>query len=189
MKISTILSDQDMADILLVWKDFKPAAIFEISYFENSKRARNDFLKEVEQLKKLLKKLDLKSKIRTNRPKSKNALTKFSIASKDQMIIERILAAEKIKNSMHRKMQIGKLIGYPLTAVKAFAKNESIALNSLPISVKRNKILKFLNFRLSKDWKKELPYLAEKAKILKKAAPSLYKKIRRFNDTPRSERP
>lgn len=166
--MGNILQKNDVADIALVAQGFKPAAMLEITYFKNSKITKREFSKQVNLLKKMLKNLNLQYKMRINYPMSKNELTQFSIIARNQKIIKKILVAEKEKNPVTRRLQIGQLMGYPKTAVNAFAKDKSITISDLPMSIQKNRNLKFLNFRLSKNWRNEIKYLNKRVKILKK---------------------
>jgi hypothetical protein len=172
-----ILSDLDKADILLVANGFKPSALVDISYSPSARFSKTQFKREVGELEKILKALGLKYKLRVNYPKNKTAITRYSFVARDLRTLHNIIRASKKKHIYKRRMEVGILLEYPASAVKAFAEGRSFPIEKLPERVRRRAVMKFLNFRLSEDWKKELLFLERKAGMLKSIAPDLYKEI------------
>jgi hypothetical protein len=171
-----IVDPLSIADILLVSAGFKPAALVEISQNKNSKK---DFQEKIKQLQKELVALSLKSKIHPNYTRNSNVYTRHSIIAKNQKLIKVLARAEKEKNTHKRRTKTGLLLGYPRTAVNAFANNQSLDLDALPKNIKNKTEFRFLNFRLSqKNWKEELIYLKKKVALIKKQYPNFYGKIK-----------
>ena len=112
-----------------------------------------------------------------NYPKSKLAYTKYSVIARDSKTLTKLIAAENQKNDKKRRTQVGILLGYPKTAVKAFGEYKVIDVRTLPSSILKKPEMKFLHFRLSKHWKTELRYVKRRAEIIKKTSPELYKQI------------
>lgn len=177
IKLRGALDDLNKADILLVWSRFKPAAMIELSYFPKSKISKKEFLNRIDNLKKILDELSLKYKLNLNFPKSRYSLTKFSFIARDKKTLSKLIKAQNLKDPKKRRLQVGLLMGYPKTAVKAFANNESIDLNELPEKIIQSKEINLLNFRLSKHWRSELKYLKKKSQELGRVAPELHKRI------------
>ncbi len=177
INLKSIINDLDKADILLVWGKFKPATMIELSYFKTSGFSKKIFHKNIESLEKILRDLKLEYKIRLNYPKSRNELTKYSLITPNKETLKKLIITEIEKNDRKKRMHFGILLGYPKTAVKAFADNRSIKTIDLPITTRRKLELKFLNFRLSKNWRKEIIYLQKKVKAIHSVSPELYQKI------------
>ena len=189
--LKRIIADQEIADILLVWDGFKPAAMVELSYFPRLKFSRKEFYKKIGDLEKILQKLNLKYRLQVNYPKRKKEVTRYSYVARNQRKLKEIIAADAEINTKKRRLKVGLLLGYPKTAIHAFANSK--VLNRFPSYVLKREELKFLNFRLSKHWKEELVYLKRKAEVIKRIVPDLYikiikgsKKIRQFRDVSRS---
>lgn len=170
-----VLSEQEIADILLVWGRFKPAAMIELSYFPAARFSRKEFRKKIGDLEKILQKLDLHYRLRINYPKRKKEVTHYSYIARNQKKLKEIIAADKEGNTKKRRLKVGLLLGYPRTAVQAFANGE--VLNRLPPHVLKREELKFLNFRLSRHWRRELDYVRKRTKAIKKISPKLYQRI------------
>ncbi len=177
LKLEGILDDQDKADTLLVWDGFKPAAMIELSYFPRSKFSRKEFHKKIDGLEKILQKLDLHYRLRINYPKRKKEVTHYSYVARNQKKLAEIIVADAEMNTKKRRLQVGVLLGYPMTAVRAFANGKTFNFKSLPSKISQKNELKFLNFRLSRHWKKEFGYLKKKTEAIKKITPELYRKI------------
>ena len=175
--LNGLVSSLDKADIILVWKKIKPAVMVELSYFQKPNFSKRVFHKKVKELEKILRDLKLEYKIRLNYPKSQKELTKYTLIAPNKKILEKLISAEAENDIYKRRLRFGALLGYPKTAAKAFADNKSISITDLPTNVRRKPELKFLSFRLSKNWRKEIAYLKTKANKIKKLAPELYQKI------------
>lgn len=171
-----VLSKTDFADILLVAHGFKPSALIEVSLQPKSRISKKQFNAEVKTLRRKLKKLSLYFRLSPCFSSSCN-LNKASFVSSKKEILASLVRAEKIKNDKTRRLTIGKLLGYPMSSVRAFAEGRSIETTSLPKRILKKPEMAILNFRLSKNWKKELLYLKKKAFMLKKIAPELYQDI------------
>ncbi len=177
IELKKFLSDQDMADILLVWDGFKPAAIVELSYFPRSKFSREEFHRKIGNLKKILQKLDLHYRLQVNYSKRKREVAHYSYIARNQKKLEEVIVADAEMNTKKRRLQIGVLLGYPKTAAEAFANGKTLNYRNLPSAVSQKKELKFLNFRLSRHWRRELEYMRKRARAIKQITPDLYMKI------------
>jgi len=174
-QLQGLLSDNEKADIILDWFGLKPAAMIEVSCYK--RMSKKDFLKKVATLKNILTGLGLRYKLHLNYPKRSNEVTRYSFVAKNEKIFKRIIVANAEKDIIVRRQRVGKLLGYPSTAIKAFSETNHLHPQDLPIPIKDLEILKFLNFRLSKNWRTELSYVKRRMRIIKRVAPDLYKKI------------
>lgn len=178
MRLTAILDDQHIADILLVWSGFKPAALIELSYFPRIGFSREKFHKKITDLEKIFENSGLCYELRLNYPKSKNEHTRYSSVAKDKKTLVKLKKASTIKNTRSRRIKLGTLLGYPRTAVFSFANGTALDYRDLWQEMRKSKELKFLNFRLSKrHWHRELKYLKKRASAIKQISPELYKKI------------
>lgn len=172
-----LITDQEIVDLLLVWCAFKPTAMIELSYYPRSKFSRKDFLEKTGELEKIFKKIGFHYQLYINHPKNKKEITRYSCVARSEKKLNELLAAYSEKNIKVRRLKLGALLGYPVTAVRAFANGTSLRLEDLPTSILRKDELKFLNFRLSKHWDAELAYLKRKAETIRKVAPDFFTKI------------
>lgn len=170
-----LLADQEIADILLTAAGFKPAAIIELSYPPHETFSRKEFHKKISDLRKTFQKLGLSSRLHINYPKDAREVTRYSYLAKDRKKFKNIAAAEAERNTRKRRLQLGALLGYPTTAIEAFANGK--ALHRLPVIAAKRKESKFINFRLSRHSKRELAYAKRRAELIKQIAPELYKRI------------
>ena len=170
-----LLADQEIADILLTAEGFKPVAMIEVSYPLRATFSRQEFHRKISDLRKILQKLGLSYRLQISYPKDAREVTRYSYVVKDRKKLKKIIAADTERNIRKRRLQLGALLGYPTTAIEAFANGK--ALNRFPATVAKRKESKFINFRLSKHWQKELAYAKRRAKLIKQIAPELYKRI------------
>jgi len=170
-----LLADQEIADILLTRDGFKPAAIVEVSYPLHATFSRKEFHIKISDLRKILQKLGLSYRLHTNYPKNAREVTRYSYVAKDRKKFKKIIAAEAEKNIRKRRLQLGALLGYPTTAIEAFANGK--ALHRLPAIAAKKKESKFINFRLSRHWQKEFEHAKKRAELIKQIAPELYRRI------------
>ncbi len=170
-----LLTDQEIADILLTAEGFKPAAMIEVSYPPRAAFSKKEFYKKISDLRKILQKLGLSCRLQINYPKDAREATRYSYVAKDRKKFKKIAAAEAERNIRKRRLQLGALLGYPTTAIKAFANSK--AIDRLPAIAAKKKESKFINFRLSRHWRKELQYVKRRAELIKQIAPELYKRI------------
>ena len=175
VRLEGFITDQDKADLLLVWDGFKPTAMVELSYFQRSKFSRKEFHKKIGDLEKIFQKLNLCYRLQINYPKRKKEVTHYSYIARNQKKLKEIIAADAEKNIRKRRLKLGVLLGYPKTAVQAFVDGK--VLNRFPPSVLKREELKFLNFRLSKHWRKEFEYIRKRAKAIKQIVPEFYAQI------------
>lgn len=174
-----MLDDQSIADILLVWSRFKPGALVEISYPSRTPISRRKFHKAVADFKEVLGKLGLHYELKVNYPKTADARTRYTPIAKNGKVLKKLAAALREKDVKKRRVKTGLLLGYPKTAATAFAGGDYFSRRDLPSSFSKAKYLKFLNFRLSRFWRKELSYVKRKAGEIKKISPELYTRITR----------
>jgi len=170
-----LLADQEIADILLTVEGFKPAAMIELSYPPRATFPRKEFHKKISDLRKILQKLGLSYRLQINYPKDAREVTRYSYVAKDRKKLKKIIAADTERNIRKRRLQLGALLGYPTTAIEAFANGK--AIDRLPAIAAKKKESKFINFRLSRHWRKELQYVKRRAELIKQIAPELYKRI------------
>lgn len=173
--LSGVMSDHDKADVLLVWSGFKQVALVDISCQKNTKG--KVFTNRIESLEKILRELSLKFKLHVNYPKNTREVTRYSYIAKTDRDLKSIMSADAEKNQKIRRMKTGLLLGYPKSAVVAFANNKSVDAGKLPKRIFEGPIGAFLTFRLSKKWRDELDYVKKYSQEIKKISPEIYKKI------------
>jgi hypothetical protein len=188
LNLKKIFSDEDKLDILLVWNGFKSAALIEISFLNSI--SKNSAKKKVQYLKHLLHRLGLRYRLRINYLQREDEVTYYSFVAKDTSTLKKLISAYAERDRKKRILKTGKILGYPSSAVRAFANRKSINIIDLPISIRKKAEFKFLNFRLSPNWRKELLYVRKIMHELKKISPDFYKKMnkkdRQFKDMPGS---
>mgnify|MGYP001619741896 CR=1 FL=1 len=177
IKLNNLLDNQDIADILLVYGEFKPVTLFEVTCIPHSSTSRSEFRRMVRKLEKYLKELGLRYQLNFNYPKTNKSLTKFSFLAKSEKVLKKIIRANNKKNLQKRRRSVGVLLGYPKSAVESFSKTESIKLDDLPASIKKLPVTRFLNFRISQKWRSELKYVHKRAERIKELSPELYRRI------------
>jgi len=177
VSLQNILNDQSIADILLVRSWFKPSALVEVSYLPHRQYSRSQFLTAVRHLEKILQKLGLFYKLHLNYPKNQNNLTQFSYIALDPKMLKKLIKADERRDTKKRRMEVGKLLGYPKTAVVAFANGKVFARSKLPKAILKTSTIKFLNFQLSRNWKRELKYVRRRAQEIEKISPVLFRRI------------
>ena len=75
---------------------------------------------------------------------------------------------------------VGALLGYPITAVRAFLTPDMLDWDDHPISTEKvsERNMRLLGHRLSKaNWRDEVRYLEASGNYLKKVSPKIYKEI------------
>ncbi|MEK7212463.1 MAG: hypothetical protein AAB686_02190 [Patescibacteria group bacterium] len=175
--LTTLLDDQSIADILLVWSGFKPGALVEISWTPHAAISREGFHKTVSDFEEVLRKLRLQYALKKNYPKTIRTRTAYTCIARDERMLKKLTAALGEEDKKMRRLKIGVLLGYPKTALAAFANNKQFNSRDLPQPVSKAKEFKFLNFRLSQNWQEESGYLREKAREVKRLSPELYARI------------
>ena len=83
--------------------------------------------------------------------------------------------ASAVEAGDHAK--IGKLLGFPKSAVDAFMSKNTLPISQWPISTETvdKSSMKFLNHMISKDnWKKEIAYLPDFSKRVKELSEKIY---------------
>jgi len=72
----------------------------------------------------------------------------------------------------------GLALGIPETAIEAFVNKEIMLVEDLPEEIQNSDEIKFLSFKLSRQyWREELGVARQRMKVTKKLAPDLYKQI------------
>ena len=174
------MRDQEIADIILVESGFKPAAMVELAHpIRASAASWERYQKKVRSFEKTLRDSGLFYALRINRIKTSSDVTKYSYIAKDRRTLKKLAMASAEKNTGKRRLVLGKILGYPISAVRAFARNKSIQNNDIPARVRRSVFWKFLNFRLSQSWREEMEYVYKRARAIRHESPEFYKKIRR----------
>ncbi len=177
VRFGGILTDQDIGDVLLVQGGFKPAAMVELSYPPHVKFSKRKFLKKINDLKQIFRKLDLIYRLYINYPKNSREVTRYSYIARNEKTLKKLIAADAEKVIRKRRLETGALLGYPRTAVETFANGKSLSLEKLPKTALENTEFRFLNFRLSKHWRKEFIYAKRRASAIKNMSPELYNRI------------
>lgn len=177
VRVERLIPDQEIADILLVWKGFKPAAMIELSYVPRVISSKKIFLRKVSDLQNILRGLSLTYRLHINYPTSAREITRYSYIAKNKQKLKGVVGADNEPDTKQRRLCVGKALGYPPTAVKAFA--AGTYLKQSPATITRMPELKFLNFRLSKQWRKELLYVRKKAKAIQKISPELFLRMKK----------
>ena len=173
-----IITDRDKAAVLLVWNGYKPAAMVEISCpWRLSLSSRKQFHKDVMDFKNKLHAGGLFYNIHVNYLREPNDLTHFSYIASSKRLLRGLKSADSLRDIRRRRLRVGKFLGYPMSAVTAFANNESLNIHNLPKHITRNKLQKFLNFRLSKASRQEMKYVRDIARIIRRISPKLFNSI------------
>lgn len=85
---------------------------------------------------------------------------------------------QKLKKAMEENDEdiMGKMFGFPQTAIDAFKKGEIINDNDLPKEIREQDYFKFAtSFKMSKDhWREELDYIKKWADFVKETSPKIY---------------
>ena len=90
------------------------------------------------------------------------------VIAKDKEDLEKHKEVEDIKDGNQHDAELGKLLGYPETAVDAFAKHQTLQIDELPQFVKESGILDFITFAFSKEhWRDELEVLKKQIMLAK----------------------
>lgn len=188
------LGSQDRMNLILTYLGEKPASTVEIEYFAKKPlETVEEIIKEKEGLEQTLNEVGLEFKMLETEKTDENGFDekefKFLVAENRENLDE----LEKATLEGDDK-KIGSLFGFPETAIEAFDKGkreERLAETMLDegewwkkLSSKEKKafleekVLNFLNFKLSKEhWEEELGQVRKWQKTLEKEAPELYQEI------------
>ena len=171
------MGNQDKVDIILTYKQFKPAGKIELFFKPGYKSySEQDFETNIEKVEKIFKDLSLPYELEISKEKD------FHIAvfyiGKDSECRDRIKRAFSEKDNDRKDLIVGKELGYPSTAIEGYRNRKIKKFNSLPEEVRNSEYIKFLNFQLSEDhWEEEFETVKERADELQKISPDLYQKI------------
>ncbi len=183
------LDVQSKQDLFLVYVNAKPAMRYpsyskyyriesEVKKRENLQKIESG-KKEIEEILKIIKLFYLFEEFLLDDNGLKGY--RFLIGKNEKNVIE---LRDALKSESAE--EIGLALGYPKTAVRAFAEGEILDkydyLRFLPQKEKekleKEKIFKFVNFGLSKEnWKEELNIIRNYQILIKQNAPSLYNEI------------
>lgn len=164
--------DESKVDLLLASKGLKKAT--EFIFFEPQK-ITEEILDKTEQI---FKKLGLYY-IRNRRELTDSMKWKEYIIGKNK---EDVLLFQKLWNKgddfRERTKILGKLLGFPETAISAYIKKETISKFDFFEQVKRGNFLAFGSFAFSKDnWKEEVKIVEKWSKTIKNMDRNLYNKM------------
>jgi len=94
---------------------------------------------------------------------------------------------QKLKKAMEENDEdlMGKMFGFPQTAIDAFKKGEIIDDNDLPKEIKEEDYFKFAtSFKMSKEhWREELGYIKKWADFVKEKSPKIYEEYVEMMET------
>ena len=133
-----------------------------------------DTEEEIMEEEEKIKSLGLKFKKINQEEKGKRYNAKF-IITKDENVLDELSEINSSKD--HEKF--GSLMGYPLSAIKAFTEGNCLSIEEERELLKQNPGIVFHNFRLSKDRNtEEIEILKHWNNLLKREAPDLYDELR-----------
>lgn len=185
------LFDLHRMGIILTYLGEKPASLTQVAYNVNAPESEiKKELSKKEKIQKVLEQAGMKFEIVEKSEKTEEGVElkryTFLIAKKEE-VLEALKKAFELKD--HETM--GRLFGYPETAVEAFVKGEIISDYSkwwwsLPEEkrkdLEKEGIMNLLNFSLSKEhWEEELETLRRWQKVIKEKAPKLWEKLEKAN--------
>lgn len=100
------------------------------------------------------------------------------VVAQDEQILEELRRVQDLEDGHQHNIELGHLLGYPDTAVKAFGNHEIIDRDLLPASVHESGILEFVTFSFSEDhWREELETLKEQIRSVADIDPELMNKV------------
>lgn len=169
-------------DLLLVLMDLKPATevCLQSEKWRAGQKEKKVSRKRIEKFKHFIKKLKLlykiekeyKGSVREGNDKSiKEWVAVPFLISKNKQYLDLLERAIKRDDD---ELQ-GQAFGYPVSAIKAYCRNETIAPHDIPLSVRINDSFAFSTFGLSKDnWRQELKIGERWAKAIREVSPPIY---------------
>jgi hypothetical protein len=175
--ISSRLDLENKADLLLVHKKVKPAAIITFSYGININSVEEMLRDDMKSTKKALSISGLPYCSQRNLDEEEGYVgIRFFIGKNKQSLRE--LLAE------HRENNVGLALGYPKTAVEAF--NKGIEHKADLFALPRDIFAFYMNFRFfvlsQSHWQEEMKLIRNWASVIEGTAPKLYKKMLSVNN-------
>ncbi len=187
--------DQKM-ELFLAFIGEKPVSSLGILYESDKARPgeREEFIRKKNQIEQCLKKTGLYFEIEERREVEATGVERLKL---DFLVAREKKAIDELKEAQEKQdyVTMGRLFGYPETAVQAFKKgmetermedfvivNEKEWFETLPEEEKKplsqEGVLDFLIFRLSKEhWREELEVLRKWQRQIQTQAPKLYREI------------
>lgn len=166
----TALSFLDRANLALVALHEKPACILEFQFPAHEEAGRDETQHDISLIEEMLDTLSIPYE---KRETSDDEYISIEIcAGNDPQHMQTLLQAGS------EPLLLGKALGYPDTAVTAFAAGEWVNQDTLPDEIKNDDAMAFLNFRLSRDhWQDEFLEVKRRAELMRTTFPELYEKI------------
>lgn len=172
----------EKVNIILVIAGVRPATVldFEIPITSNHFQAEKELSDTVQAIEGLVKSSGLAFHVSNVERSDFQGTGQASLAchifvAQDVTIVSQVVSAWQTKNTV----EIGRLLGFPRTAVEGFATSlqGKQDLKELPPDLKKEPWAKFLQYRISENWKEEIKTAQSWASTIEKLAPHLYDRI------------
>jgi hypothetical protein len=166
----------DKAWVLLVFGGLKPTAllVLESGIWANGEAEKQIDPEKWQALQSVLEGFQLEYSTTTDVIGINKHMRTLSIfIAKDKKLLKKVVDA----HAHDDEGSLGKLFGFPSTAVRAYLENTCLDPSELPESTADVSAdeMRFLNHRLSiSNWKEEIDYLPAYAKYVKKMSPIIY---------------
>lgn len=170
--------------LLLVYLDQKPACLTEIKsgYYRANQSVKSINQIELTEIKQVLTELGLafelgsvvENEVYSGRLSSRLVQTQMLYVAKDQLILKKLTKAHQAQPIDHQ--QLGKLLGYPASAVEAFVK-QTVIKNDQINQPKYRQLARFAGFRLSPNYQRELALVQKWLEATQEASPLIIKDI------------
>lgn len=184
----------DIGHLILVSKGFKPATFFDLEH--DGEESYEEFREKAEIISEDLLELELPHVLVSwnlvEDPEDPKKIEYISfMVGKDEESLDRLIAADEMPDGPEKDIAFGRAVGYPETAVQAYAdrgedykfslNGESDTLLSkgeIPSEIREDPAYPLLGFRLSKaHYKEEFEHVKIAADIIKAASPFIHQKI------------
>jgi hypothetical protein len=181
------LTNQDKMNILLVFKGLKPATILEFVAPAHDEHANIEIAEYVQGLCELLQSQNFlvhKDCEDENANSGEEGFARdfnhYSVyTAKTPENLSMLVESDTEEDRKTKDYKRGKVLGYPDTAIHAWIDGNILKdVQELPEDVRDSGVLKFVNFRLSRDhWRDELEQVSNEALTVKEMSPALYDDI------------
>lgn len=173
-----IITDVDRAAIVLTFEGIKPVS--EVSLYREFAQNPEEFEDHKKRILDNLSKLGLFWK-EEKESQGEDFLISFLIAKKKEDLdrMNELITRGNEPTSQYY-LEVGKLFGYPDTAVNEFSESDNLLFDEMDqLDAEGQLILRhFINLRLSKKhWKEELEVIKNNCLLIKKHMPSFYERV------------
>ncbi len=169
--------DEDKVSLLLTYIGMKPAMFTEhIRSLEGGEFEKVEWEKERAEISQFLKQAGLPFIQEVTEVDEDGYQYAIFIIGKDKEGLKKLEEARRIQTMDRRDIAMGRVLGYPESAIQAFVKGKSLI--RVPEEIQQDEGYKFLGFRLSKEnWQQELEVGRKNAQAIKRLAPHFYQRV------------